>query len=476
MNLIHEYSGSAFAPCGKCAAKRLKTPARTRVGSSWAVAILGCILAGDLKAQEPLPALPVVEPLPQEVGPASMIGEENALLDMNAAESAAIDAAETPEAVLDAPNPGPPAPKWKVMPHIDVSVMWDDNIFIQPENEIEDFLFTFSPGLTIGYIDEESRLERFLEREVRASRAVQYDGNFFLLDYTPSFVVFLDNDSENSFDQDARFEARWQLQKLSLAAQASFISKNETNTELGTRLRHEAVAASVSGRYQFTERVSAELGGYFQDDDYQDASGNTEYRTEAFVSYAVSPVVEFGVGVAFGLVEVENGQNQTFERLLARGSYELTEKVAVRALAGVEYRQSDGDAEDQTNPVFEVELAYVPAELTRVGFRAFRRVTPSISAPEDSVETTGVALTFSRTLRTGLRFLAEVGYEFADFTESGVGGSRSDDFFFGRTGLIYNFATWGSAGVSYEYRNNDSSRSASGFTNNQITFDVSLTF
>ncbi len=472
MNLFHQHPRSAFTPRAKCAAKCHEIKARTRLGASWAIAALGCVLAGNLKAQD----LPIVEPLPQEVGPASMIGEENALLDMNAAESAAMDAAETPEAVLDAPNPGPPAPKWRVMPHVDVSVMWDDNIFIQPDNEIADFLFTISPGLTVGYIDEESRLERFLEREVRASRALQYEGNFFLLDYTPSFVVFLDNDSENSFDQDARFEARWQLQKLSLAAQATYLSKNETNTELGTRLRHTAVAASVAARYQFSERVSGELGGYFQKDDYQDASGNTEYRTEGFVSYAVSPVVEFGVGVAFGIVDVENGQKQTFERMLARGSYELTEKVSARVLAGVEFRQADGDAEDQTNPVFEVELAYLPAELTRVGLSAFRRVTPSISAPEDSVETTGVALTFSRTLRTGLRFLAEVGYEFADFTESGGSEARSDDFVYGRAGLIYNFATWGSTGLRYEYRSNDSSRSASGFTNNQITFDVSLTF
>ncbi len=434
--------------------------------------MLGWVVAADLQAQE----IPVVEPLPQEVGPASMIGAENALLDMNAAESAAIDAAETPEAVLDAPNPGPPAPKWKVIPHFDVSVMWDDNIFIQSENEIEDFLFTFSPGLTVGYIDEESRLERFYDRQVRASRALQYEGNFFLLDYTPSFVVFLDNDGENSFDQDARFEARWQLQKLSLSAQAAFLSKNETNTELGARLRHTGMSAGLSARYEFTERTSAELGAFFQDDDYQDASGNTEYRGEGYLNYALSPLVEFGVGVVFGLVDVENGPKQTFERILARGSYELTEKVEVRAQAGVEFRQFDDEGGDQTNPIFEIELNYYPAELTRLGLNVHRRVIPSISEPSESVDTTGVALTFARTLRTGLRFLAEAGYESSDYSGSSVGSARSDDYFYGRAGLIYNFAAWGSAGVGYEYRNNDSTRSASGFTNNRITFDVSLTF
>jgi Putative beta-barrel porin 2 len=363
-----------------------------------------------------------------------------------------------------------------VMPHFDLGVMWDDNIFIQADNEIEDFLFTFSPGLTVGYLDEESRLERFLEREVRASRAVQYDGNFFLLDYTPSFVVFLDNDSENSFDQDARFEARWQWQKLSLAAQAAFVSRNETNNELGTRLRHTGVTAGLAARYQFSERTSLEVGGYFQSDDYEEASGNTEYRAETYLNYELTPLIDLGVGAAFGLVDVENAPQQTFERLLARGSYELTGKVTVRAQAGVEFRQYDAGGDDQTNPVFEFDIAYEPAELTRIGVGAYRRVIPSISEPSDSVEASGVVLTFGRTLRAGLRLAAEAGFEHAEYGDNGVGSARSDDYFYGRVGLTYNFATWGSAGVGYEYRNNDSSRSASGFTNNRITLDVSLTF
>jgi hypothetical protein len=381
-----------------------------------------------------------------------------------------------PDAVLDAPNPGPPAPRWKVMPHFDLSVMWDDNIFIQADNEIEDFVFTFSPGLTIGYLDEESRLERFLEREVRASRAVQYDGNFFLLDYTPSFVVFLDHDSENSFDQDARFEARWQWQKLSLAAQAGFVSKNETNTELGTRLRHTGVGAGVSARYQFSERTSAEFGGYFQDDDYENASGHTEYRAESYLNYELTPLIQLGVGVSFGLVDVENAPRQTFERLLARGSYEITGKLKLLAQAGVEFRQFDERGDDQTNPVFELDLTYEPAELNRIGLGVYRRVIPSISEPADSVETLGVAVTFARTLRTGLRLVAEAGYQNSEYSDTGLGPARSDDYFYGRVGLTYNFATWGSAGVGYEFRDNDSSRSASSFTNNRIVFDLSLTF
>jgi hypothetical protein len=355
-------------------------------------------------------------------------------------------------------------------------VLWNDNVFIQPDNEVEDFIFTFSPGLALGYLDEESRLEKFLDREERASRALIYEGSYLLLDYTPSFVVFLENDDEHSFDQDARLEARWQLSKLSVAAMARFVSAHETNTELNARIEHTGVSAGLAARYQFGERMSAELGAYFSDDEYEQASGNTEYRGEGFVNYEVSPLLRFGVGVSFGIVEVEEASKQTFERVLARGTYSLSEKVEAVVQGGVEWRQSDGAGEDRTNPIWEVELIYTPAELTRVSVDVYRRVLSSISQPEDFVETTGVALRFARTLRTGLRLTAEGGYRLSEYTDSTGGPERSDDYFYARLALLYNFAAWGSAGVSYEYRNNDSSRQTSSFANNQLALEVSVTF
>jgi len=467
--------------------KTISLPSVRSLGRVRTLARLACTAAvlgwaGRLPAQDlptpaapGLPAQPVLELLPQEVGPATMIGNENAAPEMSAAEPAAVEAAETADAVLEAPNPGPPASRWKVLPHIDLQVMWDDNIFIQANNEISDFLFRATPGLTLGYLDDEARLERFLDRQQRASRAVQFDGNFFLLDYTPSYVVFLENDAENSFDQEARFEARWQLQKLSLSAQAAFLSRNETNIDIGRRLRHTAYNVGLSARYQFTERTSADLGGFYLSDEFEDAPGNVELRSEAYVNYELTPRVQVSLGLAVGQVEVEQAPSQTFERILARGSYSITDKVSVRAQGGVEFRQFDG-GRDQINPIFELDLLYVPAELTTVGVGFYRRVIPSFSLPEDSVETMGVTVNFSRDLQAGLRLLAAAGYQKNQFSSTGATEERTDEFFFGRIGVLYNFANWGSAGLNYEYRNNDSTRSISGFTNNQITLDLSLTF
>ncbi|MDQ6860077.1 MAG: hypothetical protein M3032_02845, partial [Verrucomicrobiota bacterium] len=54
--------------------------------------------------------------------------------------------------------------------------------------------------------------------------------------------------------------------------------------------------------------------------------------------------------------------------------------------------------------------------------------------------------------------------------------SREDNYFFIRPALFYNFASWGSAGLSYEHRRNDSDRTFSNFTDNQTTVQIGIQY
>jgi uncharacterized protein (PEP-CTERM system associated) len=72
----------------------------------------------------------------------------------------------------------------------------------------------------------------------------------------------------------------------------------------------------------------------------------------------------------------------------------------------------------------------------------------------------------------GLQFSIEGGYETASY----IGQDRTDNYFVVRPGLSYSFATWGSAGVSYEYRRNDSNRADSEFRNNLVMVEVGFRY
>ena len=128
---------------------------------------------------------------------------------------------------------------------------YDDNIFIQKHDRVEDFIFTLSPGLAIGIWDaEKRRTDGFLDRQDAATVLDKGRGSFFAADYTAILLGFAKTDSQNAFDQDTRLDGRWQAERWSLGIAARYESKSETNTDIGTRIRRETISAEVVGTYR----------------------------------------------------------------------------------------------------------------------------------------------------------------------------------------------------------------------------------
>ena len=416
------------------------------------------------------------EPLPTTDWDAEILGPS--LFESAAIETRSLDVAEpvSEPVVILSGGEQPRASRWRVAPHLDLTASWDDNIFIQPTNATADFVFTLEPGIALGFWDVEERLEHFLDREHRASAINRGPGNFLLLDYTAILLGFEKTSSENSLDHDARIEAQWQLARLTLGAAFHADSKSQKSSDVGGRVRRKALASELTARYQLTEKTSLEVSLFNVIQDFEGLLRSNEWRTENYLDYQLTPLAHVAVGLALGRVEVESGADQVFERILARALYSLTEKVEIEAHGGVEFRQSDGEAGDHVNPVFHVTARYEPAAGTRIGLEAYRRVETSAFQPDQAYTLTGIALKITRALAGGVHLSLAGGFELADYTESPQLPGRTDHYYFVRPGLLYNFAQWGNAEVSYEYRQNDSSRPDSSFENNVVSVRASLIY
>jgi hypothetical protein len=197
-----------------------------------------------------------------------------------------------------------------------------------------------------------------------------------------------------------------------------------------------------------------------------------EWRGDISLDYAVNPSARFGFGFSGGILQVDRGADQVFQRVLARAGYSVSEKLDLDFRGGVEFRQSDGRSGNRTSPVFDLRASWTPSAGTRVRVSAYRRVGAAIEEPEEFIATSGVSLTFLRALHGSLYLSLEGGYEVADYASI----SREDKYFFVRPGLLYNFATWGTAGITYEHRRNDSSQSRSSYGNNQVSFEIGVKY
>ncbi len=392
--------------------------------------------------------------------------------DSTAVAESASDAVELVE-TRDAGHAG----RWRVSPHLLLSGTYDDNIFIQHTDPVGDFIVTAAAGLAFGFWDGEGERERFLDRNHFSTTFERSRGNLFLVDYTAIGHKFIRNGSEDSLDHDGLFQARWHQEKLTLAAGAHLESKTETNIDVGDRIRRKTAATNVSVRYEMTDRTAFGLEGAYVVNDPEAFIGNRETRGEATIDYAATPVTAFGIGVAAGVVDPDFGADQTFERIVGRVHYALTDKVDFSFRGGAELRQFERvGGGDRVNPIFELRAVWLPAAGTELAADAFRRVETSAALVEEDFETTGFALTFRREVRTGLHLSLAGGYQNVRYRTANTTISRMDDYFYIRPALVYNFATWGNAAISYEHRQNDSDRTVSSFTNNLTTVQVGFQY
>ena len=267
--------------------------------------LLGCTLlvAATATSQEvePTPTAPEVEPTPTspeaEPTPISPEAEPTTIPELEPA-APAVSPPETgaegapelseevsePVALVPATEAGGGA-RWRISPHIQAKVTYDDNIFIQPSHERGDFIFTLAPGITFGYWELEEGRDYFQWKDA-GSLIERARGNFLIADYTAFFLGFARTSSENTVDHDGRVAFRWELAKLTLGATLDAGSKTEADPDVGERVRIRSLAINITSRYQVSDKT---LLGLALSNTINDPDGfiqTTEWRAEGFAQSA----------------------------------------------------------------------------------------------------------------------------------------------------------------------------------------------
>lgn len=434
---------------------------------------------------EPTPTSPEVEPTPvsPEVEPTIIPEPEIVAPGVSPPETGAPAAPDLSEQVSEPVELVPTTEagggaRWRIAPHIRAKVTYDDNIFIRPNHERADFIFTLAPGVTFGYWELEEQHRDFLDETRDAASLVERArGNFLIVDYTAFLLAFVRTSSQDTLDQDGRLAFRWELAKLTLGATLDAASMTEADPDVGERVRVRTLAINITSRYQVSDKTLLGLALYNTINDPEGFIQTTEWRAESFAQYAITPLIQLGLGVAGGRLQVEKGSDQVFEQILGRAEYSLTEKLNAQFSGGVEFRQFDAGNSDRTSPVFALGINWRPAAATEVTLRAFRRVTASALNVDENFTVTGFEATFRRALRGGLQFSLTGGYHNASYSFLGGGGkNRTDNYVFVRPGLFYRLTERLQAGLTYQYRRNESNLQRFGFSNNQLTAEIGFRY
>jgi hypothetical protein len=365
---------------------------------------------------------------------------------------------------------------WYVVPHLETSALYDDNIFIAERSRERDVILRFSPGLALGYGDCVGWGQRRAFDSFTGPFLDLGMGSAWIADYTAGFLRFLDHPDQDGVDQDFRTEARWSFARLVLGAQVRAESKLETNADIGTRLRRKGFTVGVDGRYGLTEKVAWDVGAFSSLQDRADFVGSRETAVSTYLNWAYSPLTSFAPGMIFGRVDLDEGMDQRYLRNVLRVRYEWSEKTRLELIGGVEMRRIGSRGGDQTNPILQMLIDYQWSPKTALRIEAHQRVEVSALDSQTGFTLAGFSMGLRHQLtdRWGLVLGGLV--DSADYLPLGGTPERTDLYTAVRGGVFYGLGTWGMIDLSYQWRRNDSNRGGSSFDNNQVELRWALTF
>ena len=367
---------------------------------------------------------------------------------------------------------------WQLVTHGGLRATYDSNIFIQSKNEQSDFIISFSPGAAVGigeFRQELATAGTFRDRFDRTD--AELGRRYFFLDYNPSYHLYTSNGDESSFEQDIRVEARYTFTKLTLGATARYETLNIADADLGEKVGMRRFQSRINADYALTGKTTLEVQ---LDHSIRNYEGNrndiTEYRATGWVDYQVLPKTNLALGYTHGWVDVTNSSNQSFDQVQLRAVWKTSEKLAVKASGGIEFRGID-NRDDVTNATFAVGVIYNPFDATSIFLNGFRRTTTSASGFNETFLTTGFDVRVNQRFSQKYFLTAAGGLQSADYQENLITGiTRADDYAWGRLSLGWDVNKWLTALVAYEYRQNDSNQDKRSFEDHLFYIQFNFLF
>jgi hypothetical protein len=371
-------------------------------------------------------------------------------------------------------------------PHAAATVMFDDNILISPSNPLSDVEWTLSPGLTLVAGDVTAcvpgpitldQLRSLLNYSlVEDSSKPQ---RFLGADFTVPVNIFTKHSQYDNADQLGGLSAGYAFSRLALGLDQDYSRVDEKDSTVGNRVTVITYDTKLRSLYELTDRSSVEVNGRYYNQGYADPAyqGYQEFRNDDWFNREVGAKLTLGLGMAFGFVYPDADANQTYQQLLARGVYRLTDKINMNAYVGVECREYDSGIANTVDPVFSVSFIYQPLARTTLTLEAHRWDQPSPTGDYNYL-TLGFGVGVRQTLIGPLSAVLSVGYDNVsyDLLQPGVSNNRVDDYLFLQASLEYEVSTHWGASLFYTRQQDDSSLRRYTYADNMVGARISWRF
>ncbi len=260
---------------------------------------------------------------------------------------------------------------------------------------------------------------------------------YFSLNYMGSLAIPPQNGGKTHLDQDLRLRATIRFSKLQIGLGISYTELSGYDRDVGSQVNRKILTTLLTSTYQLSQKTSMEWDLSFPLRIFTQGISSGGVTSTTFISYKYSPKTSFGIGTAFGFLEVENAATQTFEQLLVRMNYAATAKISINGTAGMEFRQAGSQMRQM--PIFAIGVTWQIKQGTSLNFGAERRTVNSASEPDSNYTSTTGTISLIQRLGKSTTLIGTIGYENAAYHSlvNGESNDRADNNWLGQIGLKY---------------------------------------
>jgi hypothetical protein len=233
---------------------------------------------------------------------------------------------------------------------------------------------------------------------------------------------------------------------------------------------------AYSTKLDFVAAVKQEFISY----DEPGYTNSREWYGEVYGLYHIAPRLAIGLGPRIGYLNLNMAPDETFQQLLARANYTVSDKFTVQGVVGGEDRQYDAAGRsDSLSPIFEFSGSYQPSTETTVSFNAARHFLPSYNLLGENYIATNVNLAASQRFFDHYYFDLIAGFENDDYqlvSSGATGPARNDNYFFINPSLHWKPNGWLDVATFYKHEEDNSNFLVFSYDANQVGVSCSAIY
>ena len=332
-------------------------------------------------------------------------------------------------------------------------VQFDDNIYLDPTNESDDTIMSFTPGVDLVF----------------GKNAVT-KGNAY---YREEIRRYSDNDNQNTELSNLGAQTHYDngVTKADFNASYAQVAQNDNDANaLGSIVRRKLFNIGAKLEFGISEKTSLSVGASFDKTNYGPASyvdsGIWTLPIDAY--YKATPKLDWSLGYRFRNTDLSGTGIDSSDHFLnvgARG--EFTPKLTGQVRVGFTQRNFEVGSDD-SQLGFDGNLAYAFSEKTTYRFNVSNDF--GSSGTGDTTENFAIGLNATSKMTEQWSFTGGLNLRKIDYP------TRSDDFLEGLLAVTYNLNQMVNFGASYTYRNNSSDSASAEFTNSVFSFGANIRY